>query len=92
MAARPHPCDVATIAKYRHQHGNIGQMHCAAIGVVGDEHVTIVDSGLAEIADDAFHHLLHRAGEENIVWAHADDLAIRQVETGVAVIGLGDER
>jgi hypothetical protein len=58
----------------------------AAIGIVEDEHVTLVDSRIvAEILDDRVDHGRHGAGMEDDLRPHIHDRAVGKIDADVEV-------
>ena len=61
-------------------------MNGAAIGIVEDEHVALIDPRIvAEMLDDRVDHRRHGAGMEDHLRAHVHDVAVGEIDADVEI-------
>jgi hypothetical protein len=70
----------------RHHDRNVRLMDGAAIGIVEDEHVALVDPWIvAEVLDNRVDHSRHGAGMEDYLRAHVHDGTVGEIDADVEV-------
>ena len=80
------PGDAPAFVEDRHHDRHVGLVDGAAIGIVEDEHVALVDPGIvAEMLDDAVDHGRHGAGVEDHLRPHVHDRAVGEIDADVEV-------
>src|SRR3984885_14725049 len=86
------PGDAPAAMKDRHHDRYVGLVNSAAIGIVEDEHVALVDPGIVgKILDDRIDHRRHGAGMKDDLRAHIHDRTIGEINADVEVCRLGDD-